>query len=152
VAVGATLVSDHNGLSSDKSDFESSGNLLVFESSPEVLDVGDFTFSLLVELDGLASEERLSLDLRLVEVVVEVVELEFQLGEEGLSFSLGIAERDLVDLGKPVDVLSLFNDFHSSGVSAGKGASIFDTLLSGDKTGRLAANGAFADEGLFFGA
>lgn len=152
VAVGASLVSDHDSLSSDKSDLESGSDLLTLEGVPEVLDVGDFAAGLLVELDGLASEEGLSLELSLVEVVVEVVELESQLGEEALSSLLRVTEGDLVELGKPVDVLSLSDDFHSLGVSAGKGASEHGALLSGDETGRLATDGAFADESLLFGA
>ena len=152
MAFGASLVSDHDSLSSDKSDLESGGDLLTVEGVPEVLDVGDFTAGLLVELDALASKEDLSLDLSLVEVVVEVVEVESQLGEERLSGLLGVAEGDLVKLGEPVDVLSLSDDFHSLGVSAGKGASEHGALLSGDVTGRLAADGTFADERLLFGA
>lgn len=81
-------------------------------------------------------------------MVVEVVELESQLGEEALSSLLGVTEGDLVELGKPVNVLSLSDDFHSLGVSAGKGASEQGALLSGDETGRLATDGAFADERL----
>jgi hypothetical protein len=57
MAVLTASVSDDDGLTTVESDLETSGDLFVSEVVPEVLDVGNLTFGLLGDLDGLASHE-----------------------------------------------------------------------------------------------
>lgn len=148
VAAFTASVSDEDGLSTDESDFETSSDLLVTEGGPEVLDVGDFTLRSLVDLDGLASEEFSVGDGCVVDMVVEVVEHESQLGHEVFALRSGFTEGDSVELGEPVGGLSLDDGGHVTGVSAGESASEVFALLSGNLSRSFTADGAFANEGL----
>jgi len=152
MAVLTASVSDDDGLTTVESDLETSGDLFVSESVPEVLDVGNFTVGLLVDLDRLASHEPSVGDGALVDVVVEVVEHESQLGEEDLAVLLGVTEGDLGKLGEPVGSLGLLDDCHSGGVSAGKSASEIGALFAGNHTGGFTTGGSLANERLLLGA
>jgi hypothetical protein len=147
MAVLTASVSDDDGLTSVESDLETSGDLVGTEVVPVVLDVGNFTVSLLVDLDRLASEVLDVLEGVLVDSVVEVVEHHSELGDEDLSGFLRVTERDLAELGEPVGGLGLLDDLHTSGVSAGKSASEVGALLAGNHTGGFTTDGSLADEG-----
>ena len=152
VAAFASSVSNDDGLSTDESELETSGDLLFAESGPEVLDVSDLAFRFLVDLDSLASKELSVGDRCVVNMVVKVVEHESQLGEEVLSTLLREAELDLVKLGEPVGGLSLDDGFHLSGVSAGESATEVFALLSGNLSGSFTSNDTFANKGLLISA
>ena len=147
MAVLTASVSDDDGLTSVESDLETSGDLVLTEVVPVVLDVGNFTVSSLVDLDRLASEVLDVLEGVLVDSVVEVVEHHSELGDEDLSGFLRVTERDLAELGEPVGGLGLLDDLHTSGVSAGKSASEVGALLAGNHTGGFTTDGSLADEG-----
>lgn len=92
MAVLAASVSDDDGLTSMESNLETSGDLVVSEGVPVVLDVGNLTVGSLVDLDRLASEVLDVLDGVRVDSVVEVVEHHSELGDEDLSISLRVTE------------------------------------------------------------
>lgn len=152
MAVLTASVSDDDSLTTVESDLETSGDLVVSEVVPVVLDVGNLSFGLLVDFDGLATEEFGSGNGGFVDSVVEVVEHDSQLGEEGLSALLGVAEGDLVELGEPVGSLGLLDDIHLSGVSAGESASEIGALFAGNHTGGFTTDDSLANERLLSSA